>query len=116
MRGSGPKKGAPDLAGAAPIDEQAAEIRHLMEDPGMGLTREEVEMLFDLVDEADAGRGLSMRADGDHDGGAGGGDGGKQKPRHRLGVRLADRGLLLFLQRRGRRRSEWMDSGRQNAG
>lgn len=92
----------PDLAGAAPTEEQAAEIRHLLEDPGLGLTREELETLFDLVDEADAGRGRGSLSSSS----SGGGGQSMSRSRHRLGVRLADRGLILFLRRRGRRRSE----------
>lgn len=93
----------PDLAGVGSSDEQPADVRHLLDDSGLGLTRPELEELFDLADEEDGSR--TSRSAGGGDGGSGGGDGPLRRKR-RLDARLADRGLLLFLKRRGQRRSE----------
>eukprot|EP00752_Nemacystus_decipiens_P009941 g8865.t1 len=89
------------------LDEQAGDISHLLDDPGLGLTREEIETLFDIVDEGDWGPAKRMVCRGAEDSGGGGngGDDGATGKRHsRPGVRHADRGLILFLRKRGLRR------------
>lgn len=96
--------GVPDLAGVRSSDEQPADVGHLLDDTGLGLTRPELEELFDFVDEGD-GCGLSKSAESG-DGGSGAVDEPLRRKR-RLDARLADRGLLLFLKRRGQRRSEY---------
>lgn len=98
--------GVPDVAGLLPTEDKPAQIGHLLDDPGLGLTRNEVDTLFDLVD--DEGRRIAGRADSGGGGGSGGDGndtmGRQQQPTH--ATRDVNRGLLLFLRRRGLRRSE----------
>lgn len=79
-----------------------------MEDPGLGLTREEIETLFDIVDEGDWGP-ANRKVSGGADDGDGIGNGGDPNAtwHSRPGVRRADRGLILFLRKRGLRRREY---------
>eukprot|EP00903_Cladosiphon_okamuranus_P014275 g13258.t1 len=91
-------------AGNGFFDEQGLDISHLLDDPGLGLTREEIETLFDIVDEGDTEASNGM-VSGGAEGGDGAGGGTTVKRRSRLGGRRADRGLILFLRKRGFRRS-----------
>ncbi|CAM9599517.1 unnamed protein product [Scytosiphon promiscuus] len=80
--------GVPDIAGLMPSAEMPGQIGHLLDDPGLGLTRQELDTLFDLVDDqggriTDTGRQQSTQA-----------------------TRDVNRGLLLFLRRRGLRRTD----------
>lgn len=89
------------------FDDQAADFSHLLDDPGLGITREEVETLFDIVDEGDREAAKRIVSE---EGGNTGDDGGTTGKRHlRPGVRRADRGLILFLRKRGLRRCEYID-------
>lgn len=95
-------------AGRGVFDDHGADFSHLLDDPGLGLAREEIETLFDLVDEEgrEVAEGTLSRSVEDDDGGDGAVGTHHARPR----VRRVDRGLLLFLQKRGLRRRECMDA------
>lgn len=84
-----------------------AAIAHLLENPGLEPTPQELEALFDLAEEdnGEGAKGLSS-AGNDAQPRLGVKTNGRRKgAQHRRG-RDADSGLLLFLRRCGQRRSE----------
>lgn len=86
---------------ATSAEEEEAAIEHLMETPGLELTRSELESLFDLADET--GEGNPQRSSNKDD---------SAGPKHHSGslhqerVLTSESSLILFLRRCGLRRSE----------
>ncbi|CAM9438750.1 unnamed protein product, partial [Ectocarpus fasciculatus] len=88
------QKNKTDEDGDAHKEEKPGDIGHLLSDPGLGLTRQEIDALFDLVDDQD-----------ERTGGLRGAEGGAESDAAARKQRLATRGLLRFLQRRGLRQT-----------
>lgn len=105
---------SPDAEDKEEEDEGEEAIDHLMETPGLELTRAELESLFDLVDENGDGGGDVQRERGGSKGGSKSGDNLQLRPlgagAHTVseGARQerSDSSLILFLRRCGLRRRE----------
>lgn len=86
---------------ATSSEEEEAAIEHLMETPGLELTRTELESLFNLVDETGGGE-VQRSSNKDDSAGPQHNSGSLQQQR----VLTSHSSLLLFLRRCGLRRSE----------